>query len=90
MGKNGRPEKPGTEKNEKKPEEVARPIQIGQPKLRQIVIETDGNSIYLKKAEVVGNLEFVKILEELIELVAPDKPRVTRVRGLPQPPQQVG
>lgn len=37
-----------------------------KPKMRQIVIETDGNNINLVKAEVGGRIELVGILQGLI------------------------
>lgn len=37
------------------------------PKLRQIIIETDGNSVNLVKAEVSGLIELIGILTKLIE-----------------------
>lgn len=45
-------------KDEKKPEEEAKP--------RQIIIETDGNIVRIVKAEVAGTLEFRAILNSLI------------------------
>lgn len=39
---------------------------VAKPKIRQIVIETDGNNINLTKAEVSGALEFIKVMEQLI------------------------
>ena len=36
------------------------------PKKRQIVIETDGDSINLLKAEVSGKIELVAILQNII------------------------
>ena len=35
-------------------------------KIRQIIIETDGNNILLKKAEVSGSIELMAILEAII------------------------
>jgi hypothetical protein len=37
------------------------------PKMRQIIIETDGNNINLVKAEVSGRIELVGILQSIIE-----------------------
>lgn len=37
-----------------------------QPKLRQIIIETDGNMVKLIKAEVAGNLELASILRVIL------------------------
>jgi len=36
-------------------------------RMRQIIIETDGNDIKIVKAEVSGAIEFVGILERLIQ-----------------------
>lgn len=36
-------------------------------KMRQIIIETDGNDIKIIKAEVGGKIEFIGILQNLIE-----------------------
>ena len=44
------------------PEQVA-------PKMRQIIIETDGNSIKLIKAETAGRLELTSVLQELITFI---------------------
>ena len=47
-----------------------KPVVDGTPSAvqtwRQIVIETDGNSIRINKAEVAGNIELVGILQSLI------------------------
>jgi hypothetical protein len=43
--------------------------QIEKPKLRQIIIETDGNSITVVKAEVAGNLEFSAILQNILNKI---------------------
>jgi hypothetical protein len=39
------------------------------PKTRQIIIETDGNSINIIKAEVSGTIELTGILRNLIEFI---------------------
>lgn len=39
------------------------------PTIRQIIIETDGNSITLTKAEVSGNIELTAILQNLISYI---------------------
>ena len=36
-------------------------------KMRQIVIETDGNGVKIVKSEVAGTIEFIGILQSLIE-----------------------
>lgn len=45
------------EKNEQKKQE--------EKKMRQIVIETDGNGIQLKVSEVAGKIELIAILDNL-------------------------
>ena len=40
-----------------------------KPKMRQIIIETNGNDINLKLAEVSGRIELVGILQTLIAFV---------------------
>ena len=37
-----------------------------KPKVRQIIIETNGNDLKIVKAEVGGSIEFVAILQTLI------------------------
>ena len=39
------------------------------PKLREIIIETDGNNISIKKAEVSGSIELTAILQSLINFI---------------------
>lgn len=50
---------------EEKKQEEQKPQQE-KPKMRQIVIETDGNSINIVKAEVAGNLELQAILSNIL------------------------
>ena len=38
-----------------------------QPKMRQIIIETDGNKVIIIKHEVAGVLELKAILRDLLE-----------------------
>jgi hypothetical protein len=40
-----------------------------QPKLRQIIIETDGSNIKISKFEAAGSLEFKAILIALLEKI---------------------
>jgi len=47
--------------NEKKQEEKK-----VESKMRQILIETDGNNINIVKAEVAGNLELVAVLQAVL------------------------
>jgi len=44
-------------------------IKIEEPKMRQIIIETDGNNINLLKSEVAGSLELRAILIALLEKI---------------------
>lgn len=37
-----------------------------KPKMRQVIIETDGNTINLIKTEVAGNLELIAILSTIL------------------------
>lgn len=37
-----------------------------KPKMRQIIIETDGNSINIAKADVAGNLELIAIINTVL------------------------
>ncbi len=38
-----------------------------EPKMRQIIIETDGNNVKLTKSEVAGSLELIAILSSILE-----------------------
>ncbi len=38
-----------------------------ESKLRQIIIETDGNNVKLTKSEVAGSLELIAILSSILE-----------------------
>ena len=58
------------EKEPKKEEKVIKPT-------RQILIETDGDSINLVKAEVGGRLELVAILESLLRYLTTQQPNGT-------------
>ena len=55
-----------TKKEEPKVTESKAPKEAETPKMRQIVIETDGDNIHLAKAEVSGKIELVGILQSLI------------------------
>jgi hypothetical protein len=37
-----------------------------EKKMREIIIETDGNNIHLRKADVSGRIELVAVLQNLI------------------------
>ena len=50
-------------KQEQKQEESKTPQ---QPKMRQIIIETDGSNINVVKADVAGNLELIAILSSIL------------------------
>ena len=41
-----------------------------EAKMRQIIIETDGNKIQLVKADVAGQLELTAILNSLLNFIA--------------------
>jgi hypothetical protein len=57
-------------KEEGKSVEVKKDIKEAMTsKPRQIVIETDGNSVNLVKAEVSGSLELVAVLQTLINFI---------------------
>lgn len=43
------------------------------PKMRQIIISTDGNNIKIEKAEVLGRIEFIAILQNLISFINKQK-----------------
>lgn len=53
MSKNEMKDAPNTDKNT-------------QPKMRQIILETDGTDIKIVKAEVAGKLELTAILQAVI------------------------
>ena len=44
-----------------------------KPKMRQIVIETDGNNVNLVSAEVSGAIELVAILRNLADFLSNNK-----------------
>jgi len=50
----------------KKEEKKQEAPKVEAPKMRQIIIETDGTNINLVKAEVAGRLELVAILNILL------------------------
>lgn len=37
-----------------------------KPKMRQVIIETDGNNINIAKAETAGNLELIALLSTIL------------------------
>ena len=41
-----------------------------KPKMRQVIIETDGTNINIVKAEVAGNLELIAILQSCLGYIA--------------------
>lgn len=53
-------------KNEEKKEGVNKSIPTNASKMRQIILETDGNNIRIVKADVAGSLEFIAILQSVI------------------------
>ena len=49
-----------------KPEGLTPKVEtVVQPKMRQIVISTDGDNIHLNSADVSGRIELIAILENL-------------------------
>ena len=40
------------------------------PKMRQIIIETDGNNIKVVKADVHGSLEFIAVLQKILNNIS--------------------
>lgn len=61
------------EDKDKKEEPIIKDAEVKEevkaPKIRQILIETDGNNIKLVKAEVSGSIELVAILQNIIGYV---------------------
>ena len=53
------------EKPEETTIEIPKVTEVTPPKIRQIVISTDGNNINLVSAEVSGKIELIAILEGL-------------------------
>lgn len=43
-----------------------KPEEVVKQKMRQIIIETDGNSIHLVSADVSGKIELIGVLQGLI------------------------
>ena len=41
-------------------------LKVEAPKMRQIIIETDGNNISITKADMAGKLELIAILGTLL------------------------
>ena len=62
------PEKEETKIPSEQPEKKL-PPPPAPPKLREIIIHTDGNSAQIVKAEVSGSLELRAILISLVELL---------------------
>ena len=60
---NKQPEK----KQEEQSKQQEQPSQLPQPKMRQIIIETNGNVATIVKAEVAGSLELKAILQGLVD-----------------------
>jgi len=53
-------------KSETTPKEVKTEEKAPVPKMRQIIIETDGSNISLAKAEVLSRIELIAILENML------------------------
>jgi len=56
---------------DEKPVEIKKDEVVGEKKapLREILIQTDGNSINIVRADVAGNLELVAILSTIINKI---------------------
>ena len=52
-------------KQQSKKEKTETPLQE-QPKMRQVIIETDGSNIRIAKNETAGNLELVALLSTVL------------------------
>ena len=50
-------------------EKAPKKEEASAPKMRQIIIETDGNNIHLVKAEVTGKIELIGVLQNLIAFI---------------------
>lgn len=59
--------------DEKKEEGSAPVVPPTAPKMRQIVIETDGNVVNLIRADVAGKIELTGILRSLMEFLNQQK-----------------
>lgn len=46
---------------------------VDTQKMRQIIIETDGTSVKLVKAEVAGNIELIGVLQSIIGYISNKK-----------------
>lgn len=53
--------------------------------IRQIIIETDGDSVLLKKAEVSGSIELTSILKIIIQYI--NTPREEKITPVENPPE---
>lgn len=53
--------------------EESKVVDETKPKMRQIVIETDGNNVNLVSAEVSGSIELVAILRNLADFLTKQK-----------------
>ncbi|MFA5696727.1 MAG: hypothetical protein WC917_04815 [Bacilli bacterium] len=56
-----------------KNEEQVKPVAKQERKIRQIVLETDGNRVSVTKNESAGKIEFIGILQALIEFLRDSK-----------------
>jgi len=54
-------------KKQEQSKQQEQPSQLPQPKMRQIIIETNGNVATIVKAEVAGSLELKAILQGLVD-----------------------
>lgn len=58
------------EKKETKEVEEVKEQAPEQPRLRQIILETDGNMVQVTKNETAGNLELVSALQAVLALIS--------------------
>lgn len=57
----------------KKVEVKEETVKEEKPKMRQIILETDGNNVTLSKAEVNGRIELLAILQTVIDYLRQQK-----------------
>lgn len=56
------------------------------PKLREIVISTDGTMVRIDKAEVAGDIELVGVLQSVINFIREKQRQASAQTPPPQPP----
>ena len=57
---------------DKQNKEVKKEEKKEEKKMRQIIIETDGNTIKITKTEVAGKIELIAILENVVNYLKKD------------------